>query len=289
MENRRDDTKKSNIYDAYNTFLDKLNNIVVIEKSHFVDNEIEGEIFYNIIEYININNINKPLLVTPILYVDEQNENNNSILPNNLTWLLGKFIQKSFLVNNNIHFKPIFFTHEDLNFLTQIEQTLILQNIDICWFNEDTFIFYYYMKNNNSITCKMYSLNIMPVIYEIYSMIEFLDAYIKETDIFLYNNKDKIDEKNRNNCWIHMVESIMFIYFAYQYNWFIFGYYGRPYSDLKPYIDIIEKHLEMSIIDYLYINPWIYTNTFLIDVSLLGHFLEKESLINFLNNVKNRN
>ena len=96
------------------------------------DDEVEIEAFYNVIKYLDINNIDIPLLVTPMLYVDEQDENNNYIMHNNLVWVLGKFIKKSFIIDNNICFKSTFFTHEDLNFLTQIENILTLNNIDVC-------------------------------------------------------------------------------------------------------------------------------------------------------------
>ena len=247
------------------------------------DDEIEGLAFYNIIEHIDVNNIDVPLIITPMLYVDMDNEENNHLIPDNVTWLLGKFIKKSFIINNNINFNSNLFTHEDLHYLTQITNILTYKDIDIYDLKETEFLFYYYKKNVSSITCQSRYLNNLPVIYEVYTTIDYLNATIIEIDNFLNQNQDIINNQNKLDYYIsNMIFSIIYTYFAYQINWFRYGYYGRSYLVLKQYINIIEKYLNIPIINYIKNNAWMYFSAYSTCITLNDYFIEQESLFHFL-------
>ncbi len=273
-------TKEREIHCPGNTRMDGLEKATG-EWITFIDNDDLFE--ENVFKYVK-NGIKESgetrLLQTPFREYYPESDSFGLIVDNGITWLHGKFYNRQFLIDNDIHFEENLKSHEDLYFNSQVLSYFRCNNLNYSIMHYYT---YKWVFNPNSISRSYNKTN--------HSFIEcnFKDYIYAGTEAWFEAYKKHKDK--RDFIFKQLSSVVLYAYFYYQ---------SFMYSENED--DIIKENLSYikylvyrimyefevsgdSIIDFIYFDPKVYRHIYNECISGNCDFIEMISFKDFMLNL----
>lgn len=273
-------TKERDIHCPGNTRMDGFEKAIG-EWVTFIDNDdlFEENVFNNVKAALEISGETR-LLQSPFREYYPESDSYGLIIDNGITWMHGKFYNRQFLLNNNIHFEENLKSHEDLYFNTQLLSYFRSNNLDY------TIMEYYTYKwvfNPNSISRSYNKTN--------HSFIEcnFKDYIYAGTEAWF--ECYKTHNEMRDFIFKQLSSVVLYSYFYYQ---------SFMYSEKED--DIIKENLSYikylvyriifefnvsgnDIIDFIHSDPKSYRHIYNECISGNCDFIEMISFKDFMLNL----
>ena len=166
------------------------------------DDEWLPHAFDNVKNYILTNNIHNYLVTNFITYNDETQQSEEVIF--RLNWTHGKFYEKNFLVEQNIHYSSDVRFCEDINLSVQMVCILHNLNLEVAYYSEFTYVWHHHPDSLSQIN------GISDYFFK--SFPDYIDVTLK-----VYLDKIK-DNHNKDNEFykVNTASMMYYLYFYYQ-------------------------------------------------------------------------